>query len=259
MDFFAQNLLAKGRDSALFLDYSSLRNDTLSKIRAQEDGANQVFAICKQNWKSQGMIYLFHCLDPKESLEEFCELFYEVVWHHFGQSKLDPVARCVDTLFLYFFYEIQPGNKHPVCLNDLILEAYSAHLSQDLQATKDILKLMMHKNAFSLSYLSGLKTRIVSNKGIVLKLISIDKNSEGLIKDCGNLLRNQQFALEIKKSQTAYFQAKNTFLKSYVENDSNEPIDYDEDTKQFGLKLEKDLNKVTEFSLTIPNVPLFKK
>lgn len=259
MDFFRASQLSKGREAALLIDYTEFRNGVINKVKGTKLEEGSIFAICKQEWKSQGMIYLFLCLVEKESVKEFSELFYEISLSFYVKCNNDPLQRCIDICSLYLFYSMQNPDKVPIGLNHIVMNHLITNQWEDLDCTKDLLKLLMDRKAFIISYLAGLKTRVISKRGEVMKFMAFDSDGNQLLNKTNQLLVASDDLLNLKKLKMKYLETKKHLLKDFVANDPNELLDYDEDTGLVSRKLQEELNKITRLSLDIEKLQITKE
>lgn len=251
MDFFRASQLAKGRDAALLIDYTEFRNGVINKIQESRASLDTIFDVCKKEWRSQGMIYLLLCLEEKENVREFSELFYEISLTYYVKSNQDPLQRCIDICSLYIFYSMQNPDKAPIGLNHIVLSQFLINQYTDLDCTKDLITLLLDSKAFRLSYLTGLKTRVLNKRGEVMKFMAFDSEGNQLLNKANQILLAGDELLNLKKLKMKYLETKKHLLKDFVANDPNELLDYDEDTGLVSRKMQEDLNKVTRLSLDI--------
>jgi hypothetical protein len=251
MDFYKASQLAKGRDASLLIDYTEFREAVLAHIQNKSLSGVDVFLEVKKQWRTRGMIYLFLCLAEKENTKEFTELFYEISLTFYSKSSHDPTQRCVDICCLYIFYHMQGIENTPIGLNSLVMKHVLDNQSSELEVTKDLIKLLIDKSAFMLSYLAGLKTRVINRRGEVLKLMASDSEGNQLMSKAEKHFMGSEDLLALKKLKTKYLETKRFLLKEFVTNDTNELLDFDEDTGLVSRKLQEDLSKVTSLSLDI--------
>ena len=233
----------------MLIDYSDLRRSAMDRALEKSATGDDIFEICKDKWKELGFVYIFMCLGEKESRAEFCELFYEIILYHYFKSHLDFTARCIDMCFLYIFYSAQDDPKIKISLNTILLDNILSSLGAELACTKNLLRLLIGQNAFTLSYLVGLKTRILNNKGETMKLLAEDSDCCDLLFKTNELMVCDEELLNLKKIKARYLEHKKYFIREFVEKDQNELISYDEDTGLVGRKVQEQLGSVTNLSL----------
>lgn len=250
MDFYKGTQLARGRDAALLIDYSESRGQILARV----DAGGEIWSSAKAVWTDTGLNLIWACLGERESKQEFAGLWHEISLRHFAGAGDNVVHRGVDMCMLALFYLCQPEPKTQIAMNVLTLKCVNEHLSKDLPTTRDLVKLLYHKKAFLPTYLTGMRTRCISNSGQVIKLMEQDSETNLIISKANSAIIGSELLASLVDTKQSYLASKTQLIKHFVENDTEELIDFDEDIGLVTKKLKEDLSKVTSLSIDYAKV-----
>lgn len=210
------------------------------------------FINIKKIFKEQkcGLIHSF--MSKYENKFEYYEGFFEIL---LNESKSDNLKlQKINICLIYLFYSTMPKSLKKIfkiTINNKILENWINFVKKFKKEIHmefiEILDLMFKENFFILGLVTGIKSIVIDQSGKIKykkKIVNIENifeitNDKILSKINEN--KELQFLINDLK---IYSKEKKKFVKDFIINDNNEPLDYDMISGTLNKKSQKMLSLV---------------